>query len=240
MVSRRTRQLAIAVVWLLLFGYLFVSYVHRGHVSWWTLPVMFLAMYLADAASGVAHFVVDYTPNVTGVGLKELYEYAGNKGSQDYIDKRDQAMRKINGFQEVVFDFKVHHLTPGALGRRSILKMTLPVIVYAAFPLTLLLVVLGEFGWMPPNLSLFLVVIVGSATVSQYAHSCTHKQHIPWPARLLQRCGLFLSPRKHQVHHEHPDRQFCLLNGWANPLIDRVFALVIRKGLLQPDGLRVI
>src|SRR5690606_27149331 len=100
-------------------------------------------------------------------------------------------------------------------------------------------VALGELGWMPPDLSLFLVVIVGCGTVSQYAHSCTHKRRIPWPARALQACGLFLSPRKHHVHHENPDRQFCLLNGWANPLVDRIFAVVLRRGLLQPDGLRV-
>ncbi len=240
MIRRRTRQLTVAVIWLFLFIYLIVAYVARGHLSWWTLPVVLLAMYLADAASGVAHFVVDYTPNATGVGLKDLYEYTGDKGSEDYVKRRNLAMSKISGFQEVVFDFKVHHLTPDALGRRSILKMTLPVVVYAAFPLTLALVVLGELGWMPPNLSLFVVVLVGCGTISQYAHSCTHKRNTPWPARALQRCRLFLSPREHRIHHEHPDREFCLLNGWANPLINRVFRLMLRRGYFQPDGLRVI
>ncbi len=240
MLSRRTLQLCIAGLTLALYVYLVAAYVVRGQASWWTLPVLLLAVYLADAASGVAHFIVDYTPNATGVGLRELYEYDGDKGSDDYVQKRNAAMRKISGFQEVVFDFKVHHLTPGALGRRSILKMTLPVIVYATFPLTVLFVSLGELGWLPADVSLFLAVLVGCGTVAQYAHSCTHKRKTPAVARFLQATGLFLSPAAHDVHHQHPDRQFCLLNGWANPLIDRVFSFVLSRGYLSREGLKVI
>jgi hypothetical protein len=238
--SRRTLQLCIAVLTLALYVYLLGAYVVRGQFSWLTLPVLLFAVYVADAASGVAHFVVDYTPNTTGIGLKELYDYRGDKGSPDYVEKRRVAMRKINGFQEVVFDFKVHHLTPRALGRRSVLKMTLPVIVYATFPLTLLFVLLGELGWLPADVSLFFAIMVGCGTVAQYAHSCTHKRKIPADARFLQRTRLFLPPVAHEVHHRFPDRQFCLLNGWANPLIDRVFSFVLSRGYLSREGLEVI
>jgi hypothetical protein len=238
--SRRALQLGIAAVALLLYGYVLFAYVASGQLSWVTLPVILAGLYVADAASGVAHFVVDYTPNVPGVGLKELYEYAGDKGSEDYVRRRAIAMRKINAFHEVVFDFKVHHLSPGTLGRRSILKMTLPVIVFAAFPLTLALVVFGELGWLPPNVSLFLAILIGCGTISQYAHSCTHKEHPPAWVRVLQWCRLFLTKRAHEVHHQHPERQFCLLNGWANPLIDRVFAFALKRGLFNERGLEVI
>lgn len=232
--------MCIAALTLALYVYLFGAYVVRGQFSWLTLPVLLLAVYCADAASGIAHFVVDYTPNVSDVGLKDLYDYKGDKGSADYVEKRRIAMRKISGFQEVVFDFKVHHLTPRALGRRSVLKMTLPVIVYATFPLTVLFVTLGELGWLPPDVLLFFAILVGCGTVAQYAHSCTHKRKIPPVARFLQATRLFLRPSAHEVHHQFPDRQFCLLNGWANPLIDRVFHFVLSRGYLSREGLKVV
>jgi hypothetical protein len=190
--------------------------------------------------SGVAHFIVDYTPNVSGVGLKELYHYRGSRASEDYERRRKEALSHINGFQEIVFDFKVHHRTPAALGRRTFLAMTVPVIVYGALPLTLALAVLSEFELIPANLSLFLLIMVAAGTISQYVHACTHKQPIPPLARALQAVGLFISPRAHEVHHVHPDRQFCLLNGWANPLVDQIFKLALRRGYFRPDGLRMV
>ncbi len=240
MFSRKRRRAIVAAIWLLLFVYVVGAYIARDQLSWWTLPVLFAALYVADALSGVAHFIVDYTPNVRGVGLKELYDYQGSRNSRDYLHRRNKALSKINGFQEIVFDFKVHHRTPAALGRRSIVHMTIPVICYAAFPITLVLVVLGELGWMPADLSLFVVVMVASGTFAQYSHACTHKQPIPRFARVLQGLRLFITPAAHDVHHRHPDRQFCLLNGWANPVIDRVFKLVIRRGYLPPNGLQMV
>ena len=240
MLTRRARRSIVAAFWALLFLYVIVAYALRGQFSWWTPVIVFAALYIADAVSGIAHFIVDYTPNVEGVGLKELYHYQGSRASADYQRRRKEALGQINGFQEIVFDFKVHHRTPAALGRRSFLVMTVPVIVYGALPITLGLVVLGELGWMPANLSLFLVVMVACGTISQFVHACTHKNPIPWGARLLQGVGLFISPKAHDVHHRHPDRQFCLLNGWANPLVDKLFKFALWRGYFRPDGLRMI
>lgn len=240
MFDRFTRRAIVSVIWLLLFAYLIVSYALGGALSWWTPPVVLGALYVADAISGVAHFIVDYTPNVTGVGLKELYEHKGSRASEDYLDKRRRALRQLNGFQEIVFDFKVHHRTPAALGRRSLLHMTIPVICYGSFPITAIVVTLGELGWVSPHLSLFVVIVVACGTVSQYAHACTHKDPVPQPARLLQAVRLFIPPTAHDVHHQYPDRQFCLLNGWANPLVDVIFRVVLRRGYFHPDGLKMI
>ncbi len=239
MFTRKTRRSIVAIIWLVLFAYVISSYVVRGQLSLWTPLVIFAALFVADALSGVAHFIVDYTPNARGVGLKELYDYRGSRSSADYLRRRDEALRKISGFQEIVFDFKVHHRTPAALGRRSVLHMTIPVICYGAFPITLSLVLLRELGLVPADVSLFVVVLVASGTFAQYSHACTHKDPIPRLARVLQALRLFISPAAHEVHHQHPDRQFCLLNGWANPVVDRVFKAVLRRGYLPPDGLRV-
>lgn len=47
----------------------------------------------------------------------------------------------------------------------------------------------------------------------------------------LQRCNLILSPQVHARHHKGThDRNFCVVNGWANavlnPLVPRIFALM--------------
>src|SRR5690606_5265208 len=107
MKARRIAQFAIAGLTLALYAYVLYAYVARGNLSWLTPLVVAFGLYFADAASGVAHFVVDYTPNVQGVGLKELFYYPGDKGSADYVQKREAAMRRISAFHEVVYDFKV-------------------------------------------------------------------------------------------------------------------------------------
>jgi hypothetical protein len=240
MKPRRLIQYFIAALTLVLYGYVLYAYVARGNLSWLTPLVVLLGLYLADAASGVAHFVVDYTPNVPGVGLKELFEYEGDKGSADYVKRREAAMKRINAFHEVVFDFKVHHLSPDTLGRRSFAKMTLPVVVFGALPLTSVVVLLGELTPLPADLLLLGAILIGCGTISQYAHSCTHKKRPNALVRALQATRLFLRKETHQVHHDNPERQFCLLNGWANPLIDRVFRVVFARGYLKPNGLEVV
>ena len=223
-----------------MYAYLAMAYVFRGHVSVYSVPIVLFALYFVDAGSGVVHFVIDYTPNVRNVGLKELFEYKGKKGSQEYIAMRDTAMRKINGFQELIFDFKVHHLSPRTLGRRSLLRMTLPIVVFGTFPSTLVILVLGESTLLHADVSLFCLVVLAAGTIAQYAHACTHKREVPPVIKALQACHLLLTEREHQGHHVDPQRDFCLLNGWANPLINRVFQVVLARGYLRTEGLRVV
>ncbi len=239
-VSRRQLQYGLAVVWFGLYAYLLVAYVGRGNLSLLTPLVVFAAVFMADLAGGIAHFVVDYTPNVSGVGLYELFHYEGNKGGKAYIKLRGAAMKKINAFHEVVFDFKVHHLSPGALGRRPIAQMTLPIIVFADLPITLILVPLSELGVIPADVTLFMLMFLAAATVSQYAHSCTHRKQVPAIARFLQTTRLFVSAEAHDVHHRDPTRSFCLLNGWSNPVVDVLFQLTLKLGIFKANGLEVI
>ncbi len=236
---RRQRQLFILWCTLVLYIYLILACVRTGGLSWTTAVLVLAALYLADAGSGVAHFVVDFTPNVRGAGLRELIDYPGRKASREYIARRERIMRQLSGFQEVVFDFKVHHVTPAALGKRSLLTMTLPVIVYALFPLTAMLVILQVLGWMPPAALLFSAVLLGAATVAQYSHACAHKAEPAAWIVALQRMRLFLPPSAHDVHHRDPERHFCLLNGWANPVVNQLFRWVLKGGYLRRENLPV-
>jgi hypothetical protein len=40
--------------------------------------------------------------------------------------------------------------------------------------------------------------------------------------KYLQDCNIILTPKIHRVHHQKHDRNFCILNGWANPLLNYI------------------
>ncbi|WP_201841431.1 fatty acid desaturase CarF family protein [Microvirga zambiensis] len=52
---------------------------------------------------------------------------------------------------------------------------------------------------------------------------------IPAPIRLLQRCGLILSPEKHNLHHIHFESNFSSINGWSDPLLNPLLRPVARR-----------
>ena len=50
-----------------------------------------------------------------------------------------------------------------------------------------------------------------------------------------QDVGLILSPKEHKRHHEEFDCNFCIVNGWANPLLNRVRILLSAIGVLHKE-----
>ena len=55
---------------------------------------------------------------------------------------------------------------------------------------------------------------------------------IPPPIRLLQRCGLILSPEKHNIHHilfELFESNFSSINGWSDPVLNPLLGPVARR-----------
>jgi len=76
----------------------------------------------------------------------------------------------------------------------------------------------------------FLVICtwMASGTCCQATHALAHEgiggsrnKSLPGLVAFLQRSGLILSPRVHAAHHKGKhDRNFCIFNGWANPLLN--------------------
>lgn len=54
---------------------------------------------------------------------------------------------------------------------------------------------------------------------SQIPHYYTHHP-APVFIRVLQNCGIILSPEKHAIHHREFNRNFCVISGWTNPLFN--------------------
>lgn len=138
-------------------------------------------------------------------------------------------MKRAGMFYAVVSDFKVHHPRPNTLGRRDFFKLTeftapfwaLPVsfcgnVVALAFPVP---------GWL---MALMMTLIIGNA-MAQYFHATLHRKNTPLPISLLRRVGLLMSPPAHQIHHDTLDRDFAFITGWSNPLLNRIFNVLLKR-----------
>lgn len=205
--------------------------------SVWAILLFPAALYCADAISGISHFYLDYRRTTPDVGLRELYFYKGNKGCADYLKKRDAAMEKISSLEKVVFDFKTHHLSPGALARRKFMRLAAPMILFIGFPLALLSSLLFFLGWIGSVALIFICMFNLMLSLAQYAHSCAHRKKVSPFVAFLQKTRVFITADIHNVHHLNLGTDFCILSGIANPLVNRIFNFCRRKGWIFEDGL---
>jgi ubiquitin-conjugating enzyme E2 variant len=130
-----------------------------------------------------------------------------------YCDTRPRA---TNALARILIEpFHEHHFDPAAITRHGFLELT----GNSCLALTPLM------AWIPENSP--LQVALCAATFALFATNHFHRwAHMPDPPRLarpLQRCGLILSPERHARHHSGAHNSaFCVTNGWANLLLDRV------------------
>ncbi|MCJ8311906.1 MAG: carotenoid synthesis regulator CarF [Saccharospirillaceae bacterium] len=232
--ARQLTQYFLSVSFILIFVYLLVDY---SVWNIWSIPIFFLALYVADVFTGFVHIYFDYRPCVSGVGLRELFFYKGSKGSDEYIKMRRKTMTKISAFQELTFDFKIHHPSPDTLGRRGFVKLTVGGIVFGGLPASLLLLLLAQLNLLNQYFILFSLIFIAAMVISQYTHSCAHKKKIPYIPNILQKIRFFVSPERHDVHHQTLNRDFCILNGWSNPLVNMIFDYCEKKSWVDMSGL---
>jgi hypothetical protein len=110
-----------------------------GAPDWRWIPAALAAWYVADLLSGLTHMYMDYRPCTPGVGLDEMFRYAGSRESADYLALRDRVMPRISPFERLVYDFKNHHPRAGALGRRSFVVQIGSTILFVSLPDSILL-----------------------------------------------------------------------------------------------------
>ena len=71
--------------------------------------------------------------------------------------------------------------------------------------------------------------LVNIVQLSHYqAHCINHKtfsKPIAYCFITLQKYGLILSTESHSKHHQTFDNNFCILTGWANPVLNKLYRL---------------
>jgi hypothetical protein len=209
---------------------------------WLMLPAALAGWYLADLASGAIHMYMDYRPCRPGNGLGDLYFYEGDRTSEEYRARFAAAMARIGPIERLVFDFKNHHPRPLALGRRSLGRQINSTILFGTLPYSLALnaacLLLPMAGWLVPGwLVTGLIVLLIGGTFAQYFHGTLHREDNPWFVRAMRRAGLLMTPQAHELHHATLRRDFSTNSGWSNPLLNRVFHALRRRGRLPDHGL---
>lgn len=208
-----------------------------GAPAWSWIPAALAAWYLADLASGVTHMVMDYKPCRTDVGLDRLYFYEGSRESDEYLALRGSVWKAIGPFEKLVYDFKNHHPRPEALGRRPMLVQIGSTISFAALPASL---ALNGLAWalpLPGWLVFGMAVLIVGGIFAQYFHGTLHRDDNPPVVIAMRKAGLLMTPEAHEKHHATLTRDFATNNGWSNPLVNRLFALAMRRRWLTEAGL---
>ncbi len=208
-----------------------------AHPDWRMAPAALAAWYAADFMSGAVHMYLDYRPCVGGAGLDRLFFFEGSRGSPEYAALKRQIFAGINPFERLVFDFKIHHPQPKALGRRSFVYLARTPALFIAAPLALLLDLGCLLGKVPGWLGMGLAVLIFGGALAQYFHGALHRERTPWFLAVPRRLGLLMSPAAHERHHATLDRDFATTSGWSNPLLNVIFRFLMAHRWLSAAGL---
>lgn len=208
-----------------------------GSPDWRWIPAALAGWYVADLLSGLTHMIMDYRPCTAGVGLAEMFHYAGSRESTDYLALRDRVLPRISPFERLVYDFKNHHPRPDALGRRSFLVQIGSTILFVSLPFSILLnlrcLAVAVPGWLVAG----AVALAIGGTLAQYFHGTLHRTDNPWIVNAMRRVGLLMTPEAHALHHATLRRDFATNTGWSNPLVNAIFRVAINRGWFNEAGL---
>jgi hypothetical protein len=208
-----------------------------GAPDWRWIPAALAAWYVADLLSGLTHIYMDYRPCTPGVGLDEMFHYAGSRESADYLTLRDRVMPRISPFERLVYDFKNHRPRPDALGRRSFVVQIGSTILFVSLPVSILLNLLCLALAVPVWLIAGAIVLIIGGTLAQYFHGTLHRVDNPWIVRAMRRVGLLMTPEAHALHHATLRQDFATNTGWSNPLVNAIFRVATSRGWLTEAGL---
>jgi palmitoyl-[glycerolipid] 3-(E)-desaturase len=77
-------------------------------------------------------------------------------------------------------------------------------------------------GWLHSAFLIALGVFLALTQVTHYyAHRKSDSQLVHHVVRVLQLTGVIVNPTRHARHHSEPfSRDFCLLSGWCNPVLN--------------------
>ena len=206
--------------------------------DWWIMPALLTGWYAADLLSGLVHMYMDYRPCPPGKRLNDIFFYAGSRESEEYLALFRERMATLNPLERLVYDFKNHHPRPDALGRRGLWRLIGSTVIVAALPISLALnlSLLAPFvmpGWV---LAFWVAFLLGGA-FAQYFHGALHRRHNPAFIGALRKARLLMTPAAHQLHHDTLERDFATNCGWSNPIVNRLFNALRRRGYLAPSGL---
>lgn len=201
-------------------------------LSWYIAEVV-LALYVTDLVSGLVHLVLDYQT----IAADELRTHGESTVDDAKIFMATSALFKVGSWRDRnLWKFQNHHDAPYPAADTRVelaLQMLLPTSVVFAFAIPLY-----KVGFLPALAIRLLAWIGVFGAFTQETHFLAHARNRGLVKNrfllFLQDCRIILHPDDHRLHHQLYDRNFCLLNGWANPVVDCIRRLGTAVGAF-PD-----
>jgi len=126
----------------------------------------------------------------------------------------------------LIFPFREHHLTPSKMTKHDFFETNgTPCLLPSIFLILSLPILLNTTHWAILFLSalIFTTSLFGACT-NQF-HKWAHEQNPPLIAKLLQKSGLIINSKNHNIHHEHPhNTYYCITTGWLNYMLRKINA----------------
>jgi len=135
----------------------------------------------------------------------------------------------------LVKPFRLHHIYPRDICTHGLVETTGNICILAVPALSLFLYLMWlnpDSGFLAFSAVSFALMTVATVATNQF-HKWAHQDNPSALARWLQRKRLVLEPQHHKRHHTQPfDMNYCITNGWLNPLLNRLkFFRRLEKGL---------
>ena len=211
--------------------------------AWLVLVVEVLgAAFLADLASGLVHLSLDYQT----VGAAALRVHAEPTIADVVRFKATSpTFRTASARDQYLWNFHAHHdvTYPSADPPWELVLQ----IVRPLAPAALAVLAGARLGVLGARTTRVAALTGALSTATQWTHFAAHARvHAERAAAAetagtrvvawLQDAGVLLHPDVHRVHHEHYDRHFCILNGWANAVVDAARRVGSACGLLPAEA----
>jgi len=202
--------------------------------------ILFAAgLFFADLVSGIVHLTLDYE-----VGTNDDLRCHAEYTIKDVLrfEAEDDLFKKAKPRDQFLWNFHAHHDAPYPasdsnfeLVMQIVRPVSLPVIGFC---------LIAAFGLLP---MWFMTIVLAGMTIGpfmQFTHFLSHargRNLVSSPViRFMQDHRIILHPADHKSHHVHFDRDFCIMNGWANFIINPLRRFLSCVGVYPKEAPTVI
>jgi len=160
----------------------------------WQPWLLLAAFFLTDLINGLVHMFMDHNDRYTSI--------AG----------------------PLIANFHLHHKFPRYQDH------SLPLVYFNEtgskvwlVPVLCVILALTKVGGVSPLLLILLIYVGILSSIAEVSHYLCHNSTAPFVS-FLAGCGLLLGKRHHARHHLHDNQNYAFLNGWSDPLLNRIAA----------------
>ena len=187
------------------------------NLLWWMVEIV-SSMYMVDLVSGMVHLYLDYQV-IDDETLRKHVEKS-IVAIQEF--EKSAMFRNATFWDQFLWDFQIHHQVPFPAAV-SEWELTMQIARPVALPY-IISACAYAMGFLNGSFArIWLLTLTWSPFVQAThfaAHRRTHGKLTNSAICVLQDYGLLLSAASHKKHHEEFDCNFCIFNGWANPVVN--------------------